>query len=42
MGTFMAVYMLDPEEHVEEAFSFDKFMLDQEKTWDGPYMWEED
>lgn len=42
MGKFLRVYMMDPEDRHEEEFSIDKFLLEQEKTWDGPYLWEED
>lgn len=42
MGKFIHVSMMDPEDRHEEEFDFDKFMLDQEKTWDGPYTWEDE
>ena len=34
---FLQTYM-ESDDGTEEKFSFDRFMLEQDKRWDGPYL----
>ncbi len=41
MDGFLDTYMEDSSGHVER-FSFDKFLLDEERSWRGPYLLSEE